>query len=97
MRDMTEPSPRAQRLTAVLTEAFAPTALQVVDDSAHHAGHMGAAAGGQTHYSILLVSAAFHGMSRVARSRAVHAALAAEFAGGLHALALRLRTPEEGA
>ncbi len=93
---MTEPSPRAQRLTAVLTQAFAPTVLQVVDDSAHHAGHMGAAAGGQTHYSILVVSEAFRGMSRVARSRAVHAALAAEFAGGMHALALRLRTPEEG-
>jgi len=43
------------------------------------------------------VSDAFRGMSRVARSRAVHAALAAEFAGGMHALALRLRTPEEGA
>lgn len=93
---MTEPSPRAQRLTAVLTQAFAPTVLQVVDDSTHHAGHMGAAAGGQTHYSILVVSEAFRGMSRVARSRAVHAALAAEFAGGMHALALRLRTPEEG-
>ena len=97
MRGMTEPSARAQRLTAVLTEAFAPTALQVVDDSAHHAGHMGAAAGGQTHYSILLVSDTFRGMTRVARSRAVHAALAAEFAGGMHALALRLRTPEEQA
>jgi len=97
MRGMTEPSPRAHRLTAVLTETFAPTVLQVVDDSAHHAGHMGAAAGGQTHYSILLVSDAFRGMSRVDRSRAVHAALAAEFAGGMHALALRLRTPDEGA
>jgi BolA protein len=44
---------------------------------------------------VLLVSAAFRGMARVARSRAVHAALAAEFAGGLHALSLVLRTPEE--
>ena len=53
--------------------------------------------GGETHYNVLLVSAAFRGMNRVARSRAVHAALAAEFAGGLHALSLTLRTPEEAA
>jgi BolA protein len=56
---------------------------------------------GQTHYSVLLVSQAFRGMNRVARSRAVHAALAGEFgdveAGGMHALALTLRTPEEHA
>ncbi len=91
------PASRADRLTAVLTATFAPEALRVIDDSAHHAGHMGAAPGGQTHYSVLVVSSAFRGMNRVARSRAVHEALAAEFAGGLHALALRLRTPEEHA
>ena len=86
---------RADRIAATLTARFAPATLHVTDDSAHHAGHAGAAPGGQTHYSVLLVSAAFGGMSRVARSRAVHDALAAEFAGGLHALALTLRTPEE--
>jgi stress-induced morphogen len=93
---------RADRLTATLTAAFAPEVLRVVNDSAHHAGHVGAAgASGQSHYSVLLVSHAFRGMSRVARSRAVHAALAGEFgpteAGGMHALALTLRTPEEHA
>jgi stress-induced morphogen len=81
----------------VLREAFAPTVLQVTDDSARHAGHAGARPGGETHYSALVVAEAFRGMSRVARSRAVHAALAAEFAGGMHALALTLRTPEEQA
>ena len=86
---------RAARLEAVLTQAFSPTLLRVVDDSARHAGHAGAQPGGQTHYSVVVVSEAFRGMSRVARSRAVHAALQAEFAGGLHALALTLRTPEE--
>jgi stress-induced morphogen len=86
---------RAERLTAALTQAFSPTLLRVEDDSAHHAGHAGAAAGGQTHYSVLLVSPAFRGQNRVARSRAVHAVLEAEFSGGMHALALRLRTPEE--
>ncbi len=99
MRGMTQTHslPRADRLTAVLTDAFAPSVLKVIDDSAHHAGHMGAAAGGQTHYSVLIVSETFRGMSRVARSRAVHEALAAEFATGMHALALRLRTAEEHA
>jgi stress-induced morphogen len=93
---------RADRITATLTAAFSPAVLRVTDDSAHHAGHVGALGGsGQTHYSVLLVSDAFRGMPRVARSRAVHAALADEFgdveAGGMHALALTLRTPEEHA
>jgi len=88
---------RADRLRAALTDAFAPERLEVTDDSASHAGHAGARAGGQTHYSVLLVSAAFQGESRVARSRAVHAVLDAEFRDGLHALALTLRTPAEQA
>jgi len=86
---------RAARLETVLTEAFAPVVLRIQDDSARHAGHAGAQPGGETHYSVLVVSATFAGMSRVARSRAVHAVLAREFAGGMHALALTLRTPEE--
>jgi stress-induced morphogen len=86
---------RAARIEARLAADFAPLRLAVADDSAQHAGHVGAQPGGQTHFSVLMVSAAFHGQSRVARSRAVHAALAEEFAGGLHALALTLRTPEE--
>lgn len=90
-------SGRAGRIEAALTRALAPTLLRVVDDSAKHAGHAGARPGGETHYSVLLVSPAFAGQSRVARSRAVHAALAGEFADGLHALALTLRTPEEQA
>lgn len=86
---------RAARLEAVLTQAFSPTVLRVVDDSGRHAGHAGAQPGGETHYHVLLVSDAFRGVNRVARSRAVHDALAAEFTGGMHALSLTLRTPEE--
>jgi BolA protein len=100
MTNVPTPS-RADRLHSLLTQAFAPTVLQIQDDSAHHAGHSGAQAGGQSHYSVLMVSAAFQGMNRVARSRAVHAALASEFGppeqGGMHALALTLRTPDEQA
>ena len=92
---------RADRLAETLTAAFSPSVLRVNDDSAHHAGHAGATAAGQTHFSVLMVSDAFLGMSRGARHRAVNAAVAAEFGepadGGMHALALTLRTPEEQA
>lgn len=86
---------RQNRIETALRARFAPLVLEVVDDSAKHAGHAGAAEGGQTHYSALVVTDAFIGLSRVARSRAVHEALAAEFVGGLHALALTLKTPDE--
>ncbi len=88
---------RAQRIEATLGEAFAPVALRVEDDSARHAGHAGARAGGETHYTVLIVAAAFEGQSRVARHRMVHTLLAREFEQGLHALALTLRTPAEHA
>jgi BolA protein len=88
-------SQRADRIAAVLTGRFAPTLLRLADESARHAGHAGAAPAGETHYAVLLVSAEFRGQNRLARQRAVHAALAAEFASGLHALALTLRTPDE--
>lgn len=101
---MTIPQPkdaRADRLHAVLTARFAPSFLLIRNDSARHEGHAGAGPGGQSHYGVLMVAEAFRGQSRVARSRAVHAAVATEFgepeAGGLHALALTLRTPEEHA
>jgi BolA protein len=88
-------STRAERIELALQAAFAPTDLQVADESALHAGHAGARAGGETHYQVHLVSPRFSGMSRVERSRAVHAALEAEFAGGLHALSLRLYAPDD--
>jgi BolA protein len=92
MKDMTR---RADRIAAALRSAFPNAEVEVADDSHRHAGHAGARPEGETHYSVRVVAPAFAGMSRVARSRAVHEALAAEFAGGMHALALTLRTPEE--
>ena len=92
---MSETQSRAARLETVLRHAFSPTLLRVEDDSARHAGHAGAQPGGQTHFNVLVVAEAFRGMGRVARSRAVHAVLEAEFAGGMHALSLTLRAPEE--
>ena len=86
---------RHERLRAALTAAFAPTMLDVADESHRHAGHAGAREGGETHYAVTMVSEAFAGQSRVARSRAVHAAVANEFRDGLHALSLTLRSPAE--
>lgn len=79
-----------------LTDAFAPTRLEVVDDSARHAGHAGARPGGQSHFNVLIESAAFAGVGRVARQRQVYAALSAELAGPIHALSLKALAPGEG-
>lgn len=86
---------RQERITAVLAHAFQPVELVVEDDSARHAGHAGAAEGGQTHYNLRLISPVFAGLSRVQRQRAVMDALKDEFATGLHALSMRLYTEAE--
>lgn len=93
--DMAAMLSRIERIRALLGNAFSPFVLDVQDDSARHSGHAGARPGGETHFNILLVSAAFRGRGRLQRHRAVQDALASEFAGGLHALSLTLRTPEE--
>ena len=92
---MSGPQPVANALRQKLTTAFAPLNLAIEDESARHAGHSGAREGGESHFRVRIVSAAFTGLSRVERQRLVYAALAAEFAGGLHALALTTLTPEE--
>lgn len=88
---------RAERIRAAIEARFPPAIVDVIDDSQSHAGHAGARPGGETHYTLRIVSPAFAGQSRVARSRAVHDALASEFESGLHALSLALSTPEEAA
>lgn len=88
---------RSDRIEAAIRAAIPDAAVRVSDDSAQHAGHAGAAPGGQTHFSVAVVSASFAGVSRVERSRRLHALLDAEFSGGLHALAMTLRTPAEQA
>jgi BolA protein len=85
---------RRTRIEARLRERLAPIHLEVVDESALHAGHAGAR-GGETHYRATIVSAHFAGLSRVAAQRLVYDALENELAGGLHALALRTLTPEQ--
>jgi BolA protein len=78
-----------------LTEAFAPVALEVVNDSHRHAGHAGSPGTGESHFTIKVVSAAFAGKSRLERHRMVNQALAAELAGKIHALAVTALAPEE--
>ena len=80
-----------------LTRAFAPVALEVVNDSHRHAGHAGSPGTGESHFAVKVVSAAFAGKSRVERHRLVNAALAEELAGRIHALAIDAQAPDEGA
>jgi BolA protein len=86
---------RQDRIIAALEEAFQPTELSVVDDSQRHFGHAGWREGGETHYSVRIVSPVFAGASRVGRHRMVTDALKPEFASGLHALAIEARAPGE--
>lgn len=88
-------SSRADRLKTLLTEELPAEHVEVVDDSVRHAGHAGARPEGETHYTVLVVSSRFEGVNRVARSRLVHEILAREFAAGMHALSLVLRSPTE--
>ncbi len=85
----------ADAMRRTLSARFDPTVLQIVDDSARHAGHAGAAEGGESHFDLTIESAAFSGLGRLARQRLVHEALAEELRGPVHALSLRLRAPGE--
>lgn len=85
---------RTERILEKLSEAFTPETLEVVDDSARHAGHAGAAPGGETHYNVTIVSQAFDGLSRVQIQRTIHMVLADEFESGLHALSLKASAPK---
>ncbi len=86
---------REDRMARALNEAFQPLELAVVDESERHHGHAGWREGGETHYRVRIVSDAFSGRGRVERHRMVTDALSAEFAGGLHALAIEARAPGE--
>lgn len=84
-----------ERIVARLTEGLDPQRLDIVDESDRHAGHSGARPGGGTHYRVRIVSRRFAGLNRVARHRLVYGLLPAEFAEGLHALAVDAKAPGE--
>ncbi|CAL8977015.1 DNA-binding transcriptional regulator BolA [Rhodoplanes serenus] len=83
-------------MTEKLSAAFAPAHLEVIDESDRHEGHAGARPGGQTHFRVRIVAEAFRGRSRLDRHRLINQALAAEIAGGVHALAIEAAAPGEG-
>lgn len=87
----------ADTIREKLAAAFRPSALEIADESALHAGHAGARPGGETHFRVRIVSSAFENASRVDRQRRVYAALADEMTTRVHALALTALTPGEAA
>ena len=80
-------------LRAALQVALTPVVLEIIDDSARHAGHAGARSGG--HFKVTLVAEAFRGRSSLERHRLVYAAVAPLMAGKVHALNITARTPDE--
>ena len=82
---------RTEKIRTALEAAFAPRELEVVDDSARHRGHAGYQEGGESHFNVTIASERFAGLSRIARHRAVHAALGADLGSESHALSLTIR------
>ena len=78
-----------------LQVAFSPSRLDIVDDSDNHKGHAGHREGGESHFTVIIESAAFAGMGRVERQRQVNRALAEELAGPVHALSIKAKAPGE--
>lgn len=78
------------KIRASLMDAFAPERLEVVNESHRHAGHAGDDGSGESHFRMAIRAPTFAGQSRLARHRAVHAALGPEIMGRIHALALEI-------
>jgi BolA family transcriptional regulator, general stress-responsive regulator len=85
-----------ERIESRLRQEFAPVHLEILDESRKHVGHAGAAAGG-SHFSCVIVSAAFHDRSTLERHRSVYRALGDLLKSEVHALALQTLDPIEWA
>lgn len=83
----------AQEMERLLTDRFAPSTLEIINDSAHHAGHSGDDGSGESHFSIVIEAAEFSGMTRLARQRAVIAALGDIVGERVHAVAIKANAP----
>lgn len=83
----------AEQLRSALERELSPVSLDIIDDSARHAGHAGAREGG--HFTVALVSKAFSGRPKLERHRLVYAAVAPLMGRGVHALSIRAASPEE--
>ncbi|GGC22392.1 BolA family transcriptional regulator [Novosphingobium marinum] len=87
--------PIADEIRQLLEQAFAPTRLAVINDSAKHSGHMGDDGSGESHFTVEIESAEFEGASRLKRQRMVNAALGDIPGQRVHALAIKARAPGE--
>lgn len=87
--------PLAQEIEALLSAAFAPVQLDVINDSDRHRGHAGHDGSGESHFTVELESAAFAGKSRLERQRMVIRALGDIPGQRVHALAIKARAPGE--
>ena len=87
--------PIAQEMRQLLDAAFAPTRLDIINDSATHRGHTGDDGSGESHFTIEIESAAFAGVSRLQRQRMVNAALGDIPGNRVHAVAVKARAPGE--
>lgn len=85
----------ADRIRKKLTDGLKPVRLEITDDSHLHAGHAGAREGGESHFTVEVVSAVFEGVGRVQRQRLIYELLEEELAGPVHALVLRTIAPSE--
>lgn len=85
----------AEAIKAKLDSAFAPSVLDIVDESHLHAGHAGHRPGLSTHFRVAIVSGAFAGKPRVERQRLIYAALGDLMGNPIHALALSAKAPGE--
>lgn len=85
----------ASSIEKTLVRRFVPLRLDIADLSNRHVGHAGARPGGESHFQVEIVSAAFEGKNRIERQRMVYDAVAGELKDGVHALSLKTLTPSE--
>ena len=92
---LTSTGPVATEMIRRLTEALQPIRLNLTDDSEAHRGHGGYNPDGESHFSLIIESAAFDGLNRVQRQRAVYAALGELMVDRVHALSIKAIAPGE--
>ena len=83
----------AREMEELLTDAFSPTRLQIINDSAKHSGHSGDDGSGESHFTVVIEAPAFADMTRLARQRAVIAALGDIVGQRVHAVAIQASAP----
>jgi BolA family transcriptional regulator, general stress-responsive regulator len=85
--------PIRDAIVAKLSAKFAPSRLEVIDESSRHQGHSGSRPEGETHFRVRIAADALNGISRVAQHRAINETLSDELKGGVHALAIEVERP----